>query len=169
MAPAKGKRLSKARGAAGPASWALRDAGDGRVYYLNTSAPLDTEELDQLVAIDKPDALLSAAERARRAGRSVWVPHPAQVWQIAKEVSKNADGSVTVQPEKGSAVVVPASGALPAGHALCGAEARTVRMPLWNVSWSTIDWVEDDIIKVEYVGGVVGWRRADLGFSIGFA
>jgi hypothetical protein len=153
MAPAgKGKRQSRARKAGGvgePANWVLRDAGDGRVYYLNTSVALESEELDQLVAIDKPDALLSASERARRAGRSVWVPHPAQVWQIAKEVSKNADGSVTVQPEKGSAVVIPASGVLHAGHALCGAEARTVRMPLWDVSWSTIDWVEDDIIKVE--------------------
>ena len=157
MAPAAGRksasRKSASRAGASATSspnWVRRDAGDGRPFYLNLNgrglsarlAPmLADEDLEQLVSIDKPAELLSAAERARRAGRWVWVPHKSEVWQFAKEVGKGADGAVTVQPEQGSSAVVPASGALAAGHALCGAEARSVKMPLWDVSWSTIEWV----------------------------
>jgi len=101
------RKSGKADKVEGGAGWVRREVYDGRPYHANldrraVAAWVKGGEVENLVQIDKPESIMTKEEKAKRAGKWVWVPSPTEVWQWAKVVSSNSDGSVTVQPEKGA-------------------------------------------------------------------
>ncbi|GBG29678.1 Myosin-1 [Hondaea fermentalgiana] len=127
-----------------PTGWVRRETYDGKPYYFNHSAM----SVDESVQFEKPDSLKTEEELARTSGEWVWAPHPTRIWQPAKVLKRNKDGSVLVQPYKGNQMTIPADGLMQP----CRETGNRVQeVPLWPVNHTALDFLEDDVIQLDPV------------------
>lgn len=127
-----------------PKGWVRRETIDGKPYYFNHSAIA----IDDSVQFEKPDALKTLEELEKTSGEWVWVPHPSDVWQPAKVMKRNKDGTVVVQPYKGSPMTIPADGVMEPCRETSGVRQE---VPLWPVNFTALDFLEDDVIQLDPV------------------
>eukprot|EP00510_Aplanochytrium_minuta_P009027 CAMPEP_0184053344 /NCGR_PEP_ID=MMETSP0956-20121227/5907_1 /TAXON_ID=627963 /ORGANISM="Aplanochytrium sp, Strain PBS07" /LENGTH=487 /DNA_ID=CAMNT_0026346723 /DNA_START=164 /DNA_END=1625 /DNA_ORIENTATION=- len=116
--------------------WTEKSTIDGLPYYYN----VDTEE----ITWDKPDALRTAQEIEEESGEWTWVPHPKQLWQPARILSRNSDGTVTTQTQTGKEIVIPAGGVVEG--ALTG--GRKVKVELWPLKIASLKRAEEDLVRL---------------------
>ncbi|KAH9252192.1 hypothetical protein BASA81_009784 [Batrachochytrium salamandrivorans] len=76
-----------------------------------------------------------------------WVPHPTDMWQPAKVLSKEKDGSTVCETLEGKKVVIPAGGKLK-GPETAG---RDQIVPIWELKKNDLLHIEDDLIMLENV------------------
>ena len=115
--------------------WLEKSTIDGLPYYYNEN----TEE----ITWDKPDALRTPQEIEEESGDWTWVPHPTQLWQPARIISKNEDGSTTCQTQSGKEVVVPANGMMN------GIGGKKVKVEFWPLKISSLKRAEEDLVRLD--------------------
>ena len=116
--------------------WKEKTTLDGLKYYYNES----TKE----IGWEKPDELKSKKELEDMKGDWTWVPHPVHVWQPARRVGTNGNGTQCVTVE-GKNVTVPTDG-LMNGPETGG---RNQEVPMWDLSHSALVQLEDDLVMLD--------------------
>ncbi|KAH9252191.1 hypothetical protein BASA81_009783 [Batrachochytrium salamandrivorans] len=78
-----------------------------------------------------------------------WVPHPTNMWQPAKILSKEKDGSTVCETFEGKKVVIPAGGKFDKKNELVNGRDQTA--PVWPLRKVDLLHIEDDLIMIENV------------------
>ena len=108
----------------------------GLPYYYNA----ETEE----ITWEKPDALRTPEEIAALSGDWVWIPHPKDLWQPARILSRT-DTEVVCETEDGTQVRVPANGKMESS--LTG--YRKVKVEFWPMKHYTLEATEEDLVMLD--------------------
>ena len=117
--------------------WVQRRTLDGLVYYYEPDSGR--------VSWEKPEELKTDQEILEDQAEWVWVPHPKNVWQPAKVISKESNGAVIVNTMNNEVHKVPhirvMKGKLTGGI--------SQKVPLWPLKRHYLDAIEPDLVAIE--------------------